>query len=129
MFLAQARTTVGLHPSVVVDLDRSRAVAYLARVGWPAEQIVTLTTAGEAADVASRGGIGVTDNVAAAIDSGIDVLVESTGNVSAAAHHAAAAFEAGVHVVQVDRDRKGHGAGEHAGELGTHLVGLLASYG
>ncbi|MED5446720.1 MAG: flagellar biosynthesis protein FlgA [Planctomycetota bacterium] len=101
MFLAQARTTVGLQPSVVVDLDCSRAVAALDRVGWPADQVVTASTAGELADVAARGGVGVTDNVAAAIDSGIDVLVESTGNVSAAARHAVAAFESGVHVVMV----------------------------
>ena len=53
MFLAQARTTVGLQPSVVVDLDCSRAVAALDRVGWSADQVVTASTAGELADVVS----------------------------------------------------------------------------
>ena len=101
MFLAQARTTVGLQPAVVVDLDRSRASSALARVGWPSEQVVPATTAGELSDAASRGQVGVTDDVSAAIASGIDVLVESTGDVSAAAGHAVAAFEAGVHVVMV----------------------------
>jgi len=101
MFLAQARTTVGLNPSVVVDLDTSRAISALTRVGFPPELVVTASTSGELADAVSRGQVGVTDDVAAAIGSGIDVLVESTGVVSAAAGHAVAAFEAGVHVVMV----------------------------
>ena len=39
MFLAQARTTLGLGLSAVVDLDPARASDSLVRVGWPAEQI------------------------------------------------------------------------------------------
>jgi len=101
MFLAQSRTTVGLNPSVVVDLDPSRAASALTRVGWPAEQVAAATTAGELSEMALRGQVGVTTDVGAAIASGIDVLVESTGDVSAAAGHAVAAFEAGVHVVMV----------------------------
>ena len=101
MFLAQARTTAGLKPCVVVDLDISRARLALTRVGWPSEQVVTATTPGELSEAVSRGQVGVTDDVSAAIASGIDVLVESTGVVSAAAGHAVAAIEAGVHVVMV----------------------------
>ena len=101
MFLAQARTTLGLGLSAVVDLDPARAADSLVRVGWPAEQIVPVSTAGELVDVVSRGRVGVTTDVGVVLESGIDVLVESTGHVAAAARHVMAAVDAGVHVVMV----------------------------
>ncbi len=101
MFLAQARTTPGLHLAAVVDLDPSLASDALVRVGWPAEQIVPVSTAGELADAVSRGRVGVTTDVGVVLSDGIDVLVESTGDVTAAARHAVAAIDAGLHVVMV----------------------------
>ena len=101
MFLAQARTTVGLGLSAVVDLDPTRASNALVRVGWPAEQIVPVSTAGELVDAVSRGQVGVTTDVGVVLESGIDVLVESTGHVASATRHVVAAVDAGVHVVMV----------------------------
>ena len=101
MFLAQARTTPGLHLAAVVDLDPSRASDALVRVGWPAEQIVPVSTAGELADAVLRGRVGVTTDVGVVLSDGIDVLVESTGDVTAAARHAVAAIDTGLHVVMV----------------------------
>ncbi len=101
MFLSQVRTTVGLQLTAVADLDPANATAALIRAGWNDDRIVEATTAGALAEAASSQRVGITDDVVALINSGLDVLVESTGHVAAASRHVLAAIDAGVHVVMV----------------------------
>jgi predicted homoserine dehydrogenase-like protein len=101
MFLSQVRTTVGLQLNAVADLDPANATAALIRAGWHDDRIVEATTAGELAKAAAGRQVGVTDDVVAMINSGLDVLVESTGQVAAASRHVLAAIDAGLHVVMV----------------------------
>ncbi len=97
MFLAQARTTPGLHVTVVVDRAPQRARDTLARVGWPenicSPDIHTALTSRQ---------ILVTDDAEAAFATDeIDVVIEATGHVTAAVEHADRAISAGKHLVMV----------------------------
>jgi predicted homoserine dehydrogenase-like protein len=99
MFLAQARLTPGLHILGVADLDPSRARRFMADAGWPDEQI-------DAADLDSARATGrtclVDDSGALIAASGLDVVVEATGDPGAGARHALAAIEHGRHLVMVN---------------------------
>jgi predicted homoserine dehydrogenase-like protein len=97
MFIAQARTTPGLHLVGVADLSGSRARMALERTGWDlSTQVAKDWDAGHK----SRGTV-ITEDVDALIASGLDVLVEVTGNPAAAIRHSLKAFEHGCHVVNV----------------------------
>ncbi len=98
MYLAQAIRTPGVHVLGVADLDVERAEAALDRTHWRREQYGAPDF-----DAARRtGATHVTDDAAALIRSGIDVLVEATGAPAAGIRHAKLAFEAGVHVAMVN---------------------------
>ena len=99
MFLAQARTTLGLHVLAVADLSASRAQQALQRTGWLAEKF-----AAESIEAARRDGTThVTDDPTAVLDAeGLDVVVEATGVPSVGIRHALAAIENGRHVVMVN---------------------------
>jgi predicted homoserine dehydrogenase-like protein len=99
MFLAQARFTKGLHIVGVADLDVDRAKKSLRRLGWPAAQV-------EAPDLKTAlddGRTHITDDGMALIEtSGLDVLVEATGDPGAGVRHALAGIEQGLHLVMVN---------------------------
>jgi predicted homoserine dehydrogenase-like protein len=99
MFLAQARTTRGLHVVAVADLDVARARAQLRSAGWEDERFAA-PSLGEAL---ARRGTHVTANAAALMDrSEIEVIVEATGVPEAGIRHALAAIAHGKHIVMVN---------------------------
>src|SRR5687768_2155032 len=99
MFLAQIRTTVGMHLVGVADLSAERARQTLVRAGWQSEQIGAATL-GEAYEL---GTTCVLEEPFALIESNsIEVIVEATGNPEAGIRHALARIRAGKHVVMVN---------------------------
>jgi predicted homoserine dehydrogenase-like protein len=99
MYLAQARTTPGIHVLGVADLDPGRARDQLAHVGWETERFA----APSLSDALATGRTCVTDDAMALIAAdGLDVLVEATGDPAAGLRHARAAIAAGRHVVMVN---------------------------
>lgn len=99
MFLAQARFTPGLHVVGIADLDVERAKKSLRQLGWPSSQI-------DAPDMATAlvdGRTHVTDDSMGLIaSSGLDVLIEATGDPGAGVRHALAGIEHGRHLVMVN---------------------------
>jgi predicted homoserine dehydrogenase-like protein len=99
MFLAQARLTPGLHVLGIADLNRERVRRSLQGAGWPEEQLA----AGGFAEALASGQTHLTDDASALIGaSGLDVLVEATGDPRAGLRHALAAIEQGRHLVMVN---------------------------
>jgi predicted homoserine dehydrogenase-like protein len=97
MFLAQARTTPGMHLFGLCDLDAGRARSALERTGWDLSAQVAADF-----DAARRtGGTAVTEDANALIDAKPDVIVEITGSPAAAIGHCLRAFDTGCHVVNV----------------------------
>jgi predicted homoserine dehydrogenase-like protein len=99
MFLAQARRTPGLHIMGIADLDPARARDALARVGWPAEQIVARSLS----EAVERGTTWVGDDAKALIaHPALDVAIDATGHPPAGIAHALAAIQHGKHIVMVN---------------------------
>ena len=99
MFLAQARFTPGLHVLAVADLQPERARRFMRDAGWPDEQM----DASDFERARSTGRTHLTDDSAALIaTSGLEVVVEATGDPRAGTRHALAAIEQGRHVVMVN---------------------------
>jgi predicted homoserine dehydrogenase-like protein len=97
MFLAQVRTTPGMHLAGVADLSAERARKALAATGWDlASQAAT--DFGEALKASKTA---ITEDAFALIDSDIDVIVDITGSPAAAIRHCLRAFERKKHVVNV----------------------------
>ena len=95
-FLAQARTTPGLHLLGVADLDVQRARDALIRTGWDDCAV------GADFDAARKSGrVALTDDAMALIKSDADVIIDITGSPAAGIHHALAAFDNGKHFVNV----------------------------
>ena len=99
MFLSQCRRTPGLHVAGIADLDRNRAAASLARVGWPADRYA----AHSLDEALARGTTWLTEDSAALLDHGaVEIVIEATGNPLAGCDHALRAIDAGKHVVMVN---------------------------
>ncbi|GAA5131210.1 flagellar protein FlgA [Pseudonocardia adelaidensis] len=96
MFLAQARTIPGIHVAAIADIDVDRARQALKLVDWP-QDAVTADLATALAD----GSTAVLPEAGPLFGSGVDVVVEATGNPIAATSHVLAAFDAGQHVIMV----------------------------
>jgi predicted homoserine dehydrogenase-like protein len=97
MFLAQARTTPGLHLLGVADLSIERAHKALASTGWEASQI-----AKDFDEALKSGRTALTEDAEALISAnGLEVVVEITGNPAAGIHHTLKAIEWGRHIVNV----------------------------
>jgi predicted homoserine dehydrogenase-like protein len=98
MFLAQARTTRGLHVVAIADLDPGRARRQLAGAGWDAAAF----SAASFDEAVKRRQLHVTDDAEALIAcAGIEVVVEATGLPEAGIRHALAAIANGKHIVMV----------------------------
>jgi predicted homoserine dehydrogenase-like protein len=119
MFLAQARTTPGLHLLAVADLSADRARDALIRTGWDAQARLT----GSLREALNSGKTAVTDDADALIAAeGLEVLVDATGDPSAATRHILSAFRHGRHVVNVTVEADvlvGPLLAEHAREAGV----------
>ncbi|MGI8540428.1 MAG: NAD(P)H-dependent oxidoreductase [Rubrobacteraceae bacterium] len=99
MFLAQARTTPGMHVVAVADLVESRVRRALSEAGFEEERV----SASSFADALASGTTYVTEDAEALISAqGVEVVVEATGSPSAGAHHALLCFDHGRHVVMVN---------------------------
>ncbi|MDH3474413.1 MAG: flagellar biosynthesis protein FlgA, partial [Rhodospirillales bacterium] len=99
MFLAQARTTPGLHVMAVADLDVARAKAALAATGWDDAQ----TAAASFARALEGGTTHVTEDAMALIAAdGLEVVIDATGSPAAGIAYARAACRAGKHMVMVN---------------------------
>jgi predicted homoserine dehydrogenase-like protein len=99
MFLAQARTTPGIHVMAVADLSATRALKALRNTGWVEEQI----SAASFTQALGSGTTHVTEDVEAMIAAdGVDVIIEATGNPGVGIHHALRCFYHGRHLVMVN---------------------------
>jgi predicted homoserine dehydrogenase-like protein len=98
MFLAQARTTPGLHVVAVADLDVARARRQFVSAGWDSAAY----SAASFDEARRRRSVHITDNAEALIAcAGIDVVVEATGLPDVGIAHALAAIAHGKHIVMV----------------------------
>src|SRR5262245_45214625 len=97
MFLAQARTTPGLHLMALADLVPDRARGALQRTGWD----VTTCIARDYDEARKTGRTVITEDAGALIAAKPDVVIEITGNPAAAIRHITTAFDTGCHVVNV----------------------------
>ena len=99
MFLAQARTTPGLHVTAIADLDPDRARAALAATGWPDETCCAPSPAA----ALERGRPHLTDDAFELIAAdGVEVVVDATGNPPAGLEHARCATANGKHIVMAN---------------------------
>src|SRR5690606_35771471 len=97
MFLAQVRTTLGMHLLALADLDEGRARDALSRTGWDADAQTTRDF-----DEARRTGkTAITADAFALIAAKPDVVVDIPGNPAAATRQCRKAFDPGCHVVNV----------------------------
>jgi len=99
MFLSQVARTPGLHLLAVADLNVEAARQALADTGWEAHRY----GATSAAKARAEGSTFITDDSETLINSsGLDVVVEATGNPEAGIHHAILAIERNRHIVMVN---------------------------
>ena len=99
MFLAQARSTAGLHVLGVADLDVARARAQLRGAGWP-DQVFAAASPGDARQ--SRRTHVTADAEALIAFPDLEVIVEATGVPEAGIRHALSAIAHGKHIVMVN---------------------------
>jgi GFO/IDH/MocA oxidoreductase family protein len=122
MFLAQARTTRGIHVMAVADLSAPRALQALRNTGWVEEQI----SAASFKQALSSGTTHVTEDAEAMIAAdGVDVIVEATGNPIVGIHHALRCFSItrfAASIMSGPRDRAPQRGDEGAG---GQVVGCL----
>ena len=99
MFLAQARTTAGMHVVAVADLNVDRARSQLAMASWPEAQ----SQATSFDDAMATGRTLLTDDTEAMItDPRIEVIVEATGDPRTGIRLCTLAIGHGKHVVMVN---------------------------
>ncbi len=99
MFLAQARTTPGMHVVAVADLDGSGPRRARAEPGYAPGRAAP----GSSAEARASGTTHVTPDAEALISApGVEVVVEATGSPSAGTRHALLCFGRGRHVVMVN---------------------------
>ncbi len=98
MFLAQARTTQGLHLLGVADLSVERAREAMKNTGWDEGTQLTKSLS----DALKTGKTAIIDDADALITAdGVEVIVDATGNPAAATRHILKAFAHGKHVINV----------------------------
>ncbi|WP_299559443.1 Gfo/Idh/MocA family oxidoreductase [Enterovirga sp.] len=99
MFLAQARTTAGMHVVAVADLNVARAKSQLKMASWPDEQ----SAATSLDDALKNGSTFLTNDTEAMIrHPAIEVIVEATGDPKTGIRLCMAAINNGKHVVMVN---------------------------
>ncbi|MEK6216609.1 MAG: flagellar biosynthesis protein FlgA, partial [Boseongicola sp.] len=96
MFLAQVLRIPGVHVVGVADLRIDVAKSNMIYAGWPAEQMEASTL--DAALQSGETHVGQ-DAMALINHSGVDIVIECTGNPVIAVDHALAAFAAGTHII------------------------------
>jgi len=104
MYLAQSRFIPGIQIVSIADLNLEKARKALLSSGYPPGSIIVAKSSGEINDAANRGVIALTTDSGKLIESELDVMIEVTGTVEAAAKHAWCALESGKHVVMVSTE-------------------------
>ena len=92
---------VGIRIAAVAELDPDKARSAYARGGLALERVVDAETPDDINRAIADGHPCVTRDSSALIESDVDVIIEATGSVEAAARHASAAIAARKHVVMV----------------------------
>ncbi|WP_375460360.1 NAD(P)H-dependent oxidoreductase [uncultured Enterovirga sp.] len=99
MFLAQARTTDGMHVVAIADLNVERAKSQLRMASWPDEQ----SAATSLDDAVKSGRTFLTNDTEAMIaHPAIEVIVEATGDPRTGIRLCMAAIDNGKHIVMVN---------------------------
>ena len=99
MYLAQARTTEGMHVVAVADLNVARARSQLAMACWPAERYAATSLD----DAVTSGRTFLTDDAEAMIrHPAIEVIVEATGDPRTGIRLCRKAIANGKHIVMVN---------------------------
>lgn len=99
MFLAQARTTAGLHVLGVADLQPQRVREGMLGSGWVEEQL----SAVDFRRALETGQTHISDDATRLIEAdGLDVIVEATGHPQLGIHHARLCCQHGRHLVMVN---------------------------
>ena len=99
MFLAQARTTAGLHVLGVADLQPQRVREGMLGSGWAEEQL----SAVDFRQALETGQTHISDDATGLIEAdGLDVVVEATGHPQLGIHHARLCCQQGRHLVMVN---------------------------
>ena len=99
MFLAQARTTAGMHVVAVADLNVARARSQLRSASWPEAQY----GAASLDDAARSGRTFLTEDAEAMIaDPRIEVIVEATGDPKTGIRLCTRAIDNGKHIIMVN---------------------------
>ena len=99
MYLAQARTTEGMHVVAVADLNVARARSQLATACWPAERYAATSLD----DAVKSGRTFLTDDTEAMIKHpAIEVIVEATGDPKTGIRLCRKAIANGKHIVMVN---------------------------
>jgi predicted homoserine dehydrogenase-like protein len=98
MYLAQVPRTPGIHLVGIADISPRNARSNLERVGWPKERC----SAPSIDDALKIHGTHVGDDWEALVSHPeVEIIIECTGNPSAAVEHSLAAFRHGKHVINV----------------------------
>ena len=99
MFLAQARTTAGMHVVAVADLNPERAKSQLRMASWPDDQ----SSATSLDDALKTGKTYLTSDTEAMIKHpAIEVIVEATGDPRTGIRLSTLAIQNGKHIVMVN---------------------------
>ncbi len=99
MYLAQARSTPGVHLAAIADLVAARAIDALRRTGWREGQ----GAAASLPDALAKGTTFITDDAPAMIASpGIDVIIDATGNPFAGIAHVLACCRHKKNIIMVN---------------------------
>ena len=99
--ISQTCRMVGMRISAVADLKKERAARALDLGGIPAGRVLFADTPEGINDAIERGRPAVTASADALIGSRVDVVIEATGLVEAAAQHAYHALQGKKHLVMV----------------------------
>jgi len=98
MFLSQARKIPGIHLIGIADLSPANARSNLEYVGWTPERFGAASLDAAAQSGATHVG---DDWLALVAHPRVDIVIECTGDPSAAIEHTLAAFRQGKHVINV----------------------------
>ena len=99
--VAQMTHAAGMRMAVVADLDTDKAVRAYERGGFDESAVGRVDTPAQIDAAIASGQPVVTSSAGALMESGVDVVIEATGNVEAGAGHARQAIGQSKHVVMV----------------------------
>ena len=99
--VSQMSHAVGMRIAAIAELDAQRAFRAYDLGGISSDQVVTAETPEEIEAAIASGRPAVVASAQALMESGVDVVIEATGNVEAGAAHARYAIAQGKHVVMV----------------------------